>query len=121
MPAINYFQLTQHFNLREFQCHHCGTVKLDPAVVIKLQAMRTELGCPLYVLSGYRCPTYNTQIGGAKGSYHMLGQAADVTDYKHSPDELAALGKKHGFTGIGRYYQSNFVHLDTGPAREWTG
>jgi len=107
--------------MREFDCPCCMCVKLDPAVLIKLQAIRNEVRRPIYILSGYRCPSYNARIGGARNSYHMRGQAADFVIYGYSVDQLRQLALKHGFTGIGRYYRGGFLHADTGPRREWTG
>lgn len=43
-----------------------------------LDPLRTLWGKPLIVNSGYRCPTLNKSVGGAKTSQHMTGQAADI-------------------------------------------
>ncbi|MCM1503908.1 MAG: D-Ala-D-Ala carboxypeptidase family metallohydrolase [Muribaculum sp.] len=43
---------------------------LDPA--------RRELGRPVYVNSGYRCPELNRAVGGVPKSYHLQGRAADL-------------------------------------------
>ena len=43
---------------------------LDPA--------REEFGQPIKVTSGFRSEEINKKIGGAKGSQHMFGQAADI-------------------------------------------
>jgi len=43
-----------------------------------LEPIRKELGVPIRILSGYRCPTVNKLVGGAVNSQHMLGQAADT-------------------------------------------
>src|SRR5690606_36979728 len=43
------------------------------------QAVRSQLGVPLIVNSGYRNPAYNASVGGATLSRHMYGDAADVT------------------------------------------
>lgn len=42
-----------------------------------LEDVRTLLGKPLLVSSGYRSPELNKSIGGAKASHHMLGLAVD--------------------------------------------
>ena len=41
--------------------------------------MRTLLGCPLLISSGYRSPGLNASVGGATNSRHVLGLAADFT------------------------------------------
>lgn len=43
-----------------------------------LQPLRDKLGFPISISSGYRCPKVNKAIGGAKGSQHEKGQAADL-------------------------------------------
>lgn len=43
---------------------------LDPA--------REALGKPIHVNSGYRCERLNREVGGAKNSQHVKGEAADI-------------------------------------------
>jgi hypothetical protein len=42
-----------------------------------LQPIRSALGVPLVITSGYRPPWLNKIIGGAKDSRHLYGCAAD--------------------------------------------
>lgn len=123
---VNDFQLAENFNLREFQCkgRSCcnGSVKLESRLVEMLQALRSQLGIPLYITSGYRCKEHNTSVGGAERSQHLLGTAADVRgdiDLSH----LMEAAKQIGFTGIGYYPRSRFVHLDVrgGNPVTWEG
>ena len=44
-----------------------------------LEQVRTLVGFPLEVSSGYRCPELNARVGGATSSQHTQGQAADFT------------------------------------------
>lgn len=44
-----------------------------------LDPLRKSWGSPLRVNSGYRCPALNKAVGGATGSHHVRGMAADVT------------------------------------------
>ncbi len=44
-----------------------------------LNPARTELGSPIYVKSGYRCPELNAAVDGEETSQHMDGEAADIT------------------------------------------
>jgi hypothetical protein len=44
-----------------------------------LDPVRDRWGAPIAVNSGYRCPELNRAVGGAAGSQHMLGEAADIT------------------------------------------
>ena len=82
-------QLSPHFLLDEFTRSQTATrLGIDntppPAVVANLLRLAEELehvralaGMPLRILSGYRCPSLNAAVGGAKTSYHLHGCAAD--------------------------------------------
>lgn len=43
-----------------------------------LEPLRDHFG-PVRISSGYRGPALNAAIGGARGSQHQLGEAADLT------------------------------------------
>ncbi|NIZ14652.1 DUF882 domain-containing protein [Phaeobacter sp. HF9A] len=85
-----------------------------------------EVNEPYLLLSGYRSPQTNAMLrsrsrGVAKNSLHMRGQAADLRLASRSVSQMAdaALACKAG--GVGRYYGSNFVHMDCGQVRTWRG
>ncbi|NIT03521.1 DUF882 domain-containing protein [Candidatus Saccharibacteria bacterium] len=63
----------------EFACPCCGEVKIDSDLIARLDYLRTELGAPIEIASGYRCPTYNKSLGGARYSAHTIGMAADIS------------------------------------------
>ena len=44
-----------------------------------LDPVREKLGRSIVVNSGFRCPVHNRAVGGATGSQHVKGEAADVT------------------------------------------
>lgn len=44
-----------------------------------LDPLREWYGKPVTVNSGYRCPRLNRLVGGAAGSQHLKGEAADIT------------------------------------------
>ena len=46
-----------------------------------LQPARDMYGAPIHVSSGYRSPSVNKAVGGARNSQHTLGEAADITVY----------------------------------------
>lgn len=76
------------------------------------------------IISGYRSPTTNNKLrkkssGVAKKSYHMKGRAIDIRLRGTHLKKLrrAALAMKAG--GVGYYPSSDFIHLDTGPVRNW--
>lgn len=117
MSKANDFQLTPNFNLREFQCRHCGQVKICPKLVNLLQILREKLDRPITITSGYRCPEHNKNVGGAPNSYHAKGMAADILV---APTGLPAMAlgrlcEEIGFTGLGLYPEQGFIHVDVRP------
>jgi len=79
---------------------------------------------PIHILSGYRTAETNAKLrsrssGVAKKSLHMEGRAADfyIPGVGIRKVQQAALNLKAG--GVGLYSNSNFVHIDTGPVRNW--
>lgn len=51
--------------------------QLERLATLVLQPIRTWLGRPITITSGYRPPWLNIEIGGSPTSEHVLGRAAD--------------------------------------------
>lgn len=127
----NRIQLSANFNSNEFRCGlgrpcACQTTLIDEALVDILQKIRDHWpGHALHITSGYRCPAYNRSIGGATGSYHSKGMAADITVDGVAPREVAKYAESIGVLGIGLYETQAdgfFVHVDTRTAKSyWYG
>jgi len=123
MDRINDIELTEYFSLYEFECPCCKRVMLSPDLLARLNHLRMVINRPIYINSGYRCKKENYRVGGAPGSYHLLGMAADI----HAGDfllfDLLLFAQEIGFTGIGVYEKENFLHLDVRPGekRVWKG
>jgi len=78
------------------------------------------------VISGYRSPQTNAMLnarsnGVARKSLHMQGQAIDVRLVGYRTDRLRDLALAAQQGGVGYYRKSDFVHLDTGRVRTWSG
>jgi uncharacterized protein YcbK (DUF882 family) len=76
------------------------------------------------VLSAYRTPHTNAMLasryfGVAEKSQHLAGRAIDVT-LDSRLEKTAGLARSMSRGGVGWYPQSHFIHLDTGPVRNWT-
>jgi uncharacterized protein YcbK (DUF882 family) len=117
-----------HF-LRDFRVNEEHPI--DPALLDLLFALGSELQTrdPYHVISGYRSPKTNAMLrtrggestGVAVHSLHMVGKAIDIRVPGVPLKELhqAAMSLKLG--GVGFYPQSNFVHVDVGRVRHWSG
>lgn len=101
-----------NFKVKEFACKD-GTsqTKIDRELVKLLQKIREHFGKPLVINSGYRTTAYNSKVGGAKASYHLSGQAADIRISGIAPIKIAAYAESLGVQGIGLY--ASFTHIDT--------
>lgn len=113
-----------HFPPGELACHGTGMVYAHPKLLRCLEQLRRDLdGKPLIVLSAYRSPEHNARVGGAKNSYHMRGMAADISMANFRSvseiEDFCEKAFKAGFNAVVGYPNSNFVHIDIGPARTW--
>lgn len=114
-------QLSEHFNSYEFRCGlgrpcACTTILIDDKLVEFLEQIRQHFGQPITITSAYRCENYNRSIGGAVGSRHSKGQAADIVVKGVSPREVAKYAESIGVLGIGLYETASdgyFTHIDT--------
>ena len=108
-----------NFSPAEIACRGTGKLLVNEDALNRLQELRVTLGKPLIVNSAYRSPEHNRKVGGAKASKHLEGSAFDISMANHDPASFIAAARKAGFKGIGTYPRSNFIHIDTGPARAW--
>lgn len=76
----------------------------------------------VYIHSGYRTQATNDMLrerssGVAKNSLHTKGKAIDFSIPGVSPRLVASIAREVTDGGVGQY--DSFVHIDTGPKREW--
>jgi hypothetical protein len=60
-----------------------------------LQPLRTRLGRAVRVTSGYRSQQVNRAVGGAAGSQHLIGEAADIQVSGMNPFDVAEVIRQH--------------------------
>lgn len=111
-------QVSKHFHSTEFVCQHCGNIKIDENLINKMEHIFSKLNASKCIISsGYRCPDYDTQIGGFVGR-HAEGLAADCCYYdkngKQIPSQIVAcvawdLGELNGIAPTSTPY---WIHLD---------
>lgn len=107
-------KIGQHFRVREFACHDGSQVVfVDDYLVSILDILRNQVGKPVYITSGYRTPTRNNKVGGAKYSYHMRGMAADIRIEGMTAKEIANKLNKIIPFGCGIIVYASWVHVDT--------
>jgi zinc D-Ala-D-Ala carboxypeptidase len=83
-------KLTQHFTLAELTASstaaRLGLDNTPPQEIVPrlertaemLERIRSTLGAPIIVTSGYRGPAVNKAVGGVTSSDHTQGYAADI-------------------------------------------
>lgn len=94
------------------------------ALAAAFEALRAAVGHPLTVLSAYRTPRYNRDVGGVPDSQHLHGRALDLRPpFGWTPLDLAAVAREIDLIrGLGIY--ERFVHIDIRPEPElvvWRG
>lgn len=116
---INDIKVSDNFSLKEFESPDTHEILLDPELIKKLEQLRSFIGQPLIINSGYRTPEHNKAVGGSPKSQHMRGTAADIRLVPGlTVDEMAVLAEKAGFDGIGKYEWG--IHVDTrGTRARW--
>jgi uncharacterized protein YcbK (DUF882 family) len=98
-------------------------VKLVPTLVAAARYFRVAR---VEIVSGYRHPKYNLILRKkghqvARDSEHSHGSAVDFRLAKIPTEQLFRWALAQRMGGVGIYLQSNFVHMDVGPIRRWSG
>lgn len=117
LDAFNYI-------LRDWRAE--AATRMDRRVIDILAATQKLLDCPepFEIVSGYRTAQTNAMLrrkgrGVAKKSYHTRGMAVDIALKTRSVGQISRAGLSLGAGGVGRYSRAKFVHLDSGPVRDW--
>ncbi len=109
--------------LRDF--HSGEKTQMDVGVLDFLADVLDAVGeTKATILSAYRTAETNamlarTMFGVAEHSQHIYGRALDISlGSKLAAAMNAARAMQRG--GVGWYPNSSFIHIDTGPVRNWT-
>lgn len=130
-------KLTSHFTLAELTASNTAKARgidntpppeLFPrllATAEMLERIRTVLGVPVIITSGYRSPRLNLAVGGVTSSDHTSGQAADIVAPRYgTPEQVARmLAPLVPTIGIGQLILEGvkgkqWVHVSTRPAHK---
>jgi uncharacterized protein YcbK (DUF882 family) len=117
LAEINYL-------LRDFRTGEVHVI--EPGLldfVHRIQAVADSRGT-FEIFSGYRSPATNRRLrlttnGVAKNSFHMQGQALDIRLTDVATGTARDIASQLGLGGVGYYPNSDFLHVDTGPVRDW--
>ena len=115
---------TKHFKDSEFACKcGCGLASPDPELLQVLELIRAGIGNhPIFVNSGCRCESHNSNVGGSQNSQHLHCKAADIWSNHATPDEISFIANQViGLRGgIGVY--ETFCHIDVRETMSrWSG
>ena len=103
--------------------------RIEPQLFSKHYQIQGNLGLrntEIQIICGYRAPATNAAMsarsrGVAQNSYHMRGQAIDFRIDGISLAKVRKVAANLNKGGVGYYPRSNFVHIDVGPNRTWSG
>ena len=118
-PTGTFWDESEFFDREEFRCQckgkYCNGFPAEPkeAMVRIADQLRKNLGVPITVVSGLRCPTWNTLQGGVENSQHMYGEACDV--YASGMSQLRVETELDNIGGVRYHYPitgSANVHFD---------
>jgi uncharacterized protein YcbK (DUF882 family) len=90
-------KLTNNFTLQEFDCKDGTPVpqQFIPNVqklAEQLQTLRDYIGEPVMITgSGYRTPSHNAKVGGARNSQHLTASGADINARNYTPRQLSKI------------------------------
>lgn len=92
----------------------------EPKLVGILRAVEARFNTKVVVTSGYRSPSYNKRVNGARRSMHMGCKAADVQVPGANKLDVANFVRSlPGRGGVGTYCHTTAIHVDIGRERDW--
>lgn len=121
-------QLTEHFTLEELTFSSTAqrlgidntpsleTVSHLTTLAMGLEKIRTLLGYPLHIDSGYRCEALNREVNGARNSAHLTGYAADfICQQFGTPQQIVRAINASGIVVDQMIEEGTWVHVSFDP------
>lgn len=95
-------------------CKHsdCDQRSVDQDSLNMLQKIREDIGGPLIVTSGGRCPNHPNEVSKLKAGDHQLCKAVDIACKDTMMEtKLKVLAGRHGATRVAGGAYCGFVHM----------
>jgi hypothetical protein len=95
-------------------CGHpeCDKRSVKQLVLDRVQSIRDDLGLPMVITSGGRCPFHQNEIHKSKPGDHQECYAVDVSCIsKEHETKLKVLAGRWGATRVAGSYEDGFVHI----------
>jgi uncharacterized protein YcbK (DUF882 family) len=104
-----------NFSSKELACKHCGSEGMRPEMMDILQGIRTDMGAPIFLSSGYRCAKHPVEQEKDKPGEHTHGFAVDILCYGIRALKIIQLAQARDVKRIGVHQKGNpngrFVHI----------
>lgn len=95
-------------------CGHpdCDQRSVDQFTLDRVQAMRDDLGLPMVVNSGGRCPNHPDELSKAQPGDHQGCRAVDIVCHSEQLEtKLKVLAGRYGATRVAGGAYCGFVHM----------
>jgi zinc D-Ala-D-Ala carboxypeptidase len=100
-----------YFKREDFDCQETGENEMDAEFIRRVDELRSAVGRPLYITSGYRSPRHSLEAKKSTPGTHAQGIACDIAVANGvERRQLVKQAFYLGFTGIGVH--KKFVHVD---------
>lgn len=115
-----YFTIKEMTNSQTAELYHIDNSPTEKVignlkkVMYILDMIRTYMGKPILINSGYRCEKLNEMVGGVQGSMHTKGLAADFrTKEEEDINTIFTFLKKNQkeFKIVELIKYKNFIHM----------
>ena len=123
---MKYFSYSEFFKSDAAEKHQVSNIPDDAqlsqvlgnikALVLNvLDPLRTMIGRPIIITSGYRSQRVNELVGGSKTSQHLTGRAADIHVQGYTPRQMNVVYQTiqmcYDFDQLIFYPSKNFIHI----------
>lgn len=118
LPEFYSSKVAQQYNILNYPDH--GQADDVNRALLRLMCkvmdvIRSYVGTPIYITSGYRCKRLNTLVGGSATSQHMTGHACDFTiptfNYQQMRDLYYDLVTWLEYDQLIYYPRKNIIHV----------